>query len=212
MSGPDQAPTRAALVALRDERSVVGEAYDFLDEKRLLLAAELLRQLERYERLQQALAVLAAAAGERLRGAVKRHGLQGISVYPARPHDGFRLQTRQYNFMGVMLADEAPEPPEPPAGDAQTLPVACNPSHEAEACRSAFREIFRHSAALAVLSGNLHRLLFEYRLTERRARALENIILPELEQALATLTTRLEEMDLEDVTRAHRYGMQRQGG
>ena len=50
MTATDQAPTRAAVLALREERVVVGEAYDFLDEKRLLLAAELLRQLEGYTR------------------------------------------------------------------------------------------------------------------------------------------------------------------
>ena len=44
--GPEQAPTRAAVLELRAERIVVEEAYDFLDEKRLLLAAELLRQVE----------------------------------------------------------------------------------------------------------------------------------------------------------------------
>ena len=46
MSGMEQAPTRSAVLELKGERVVVGEAYDFLDEKRLLLAAELLRQLE----------------------------------------------------------------------------------------------------------------------------------------------------------------------
>ena len=50
MIGPEQAPTRAAVLELRQERSVVSEAYDFLDEKRLLLAAELLRQLDAYQR------------------------------------------------------------------------------------------------------------------------------------------------------------------
>ena len=47
----EQAPTRAAVLELRAERVIVEEAYDFLDEKRLVLAAELLRQLNRYETL-----------------------------------------------------------------------------------------------------------------------------------------------------------------
>jgi len=55
---------------------------------------------------------------------------------------------------------------------------------------------------LAGLSGNLHRLLEEYRLTERRARALENIILPEIEQSLNEMNGYLEEVDLEDAIRA----------
>jgi V/A-type H+-transporting ATPase subunit D len=209
MNGIGQTPSRAAVLALRDERKVVREAYDFLDEKRLLLAAELLRQLEHYERLTVELAAQAATARQRLRGAVQRHGLQGASVYPGRPLDGFRLQTRHYNVMGVMLAENQVELPATGTGN---LPRACNPSHEAETCRSAFGQLLLHSATLAAVSGNIHRLLLEYRLTERRARALENVILPELEHTLATMTSQLEEMDLEDVIRAHRYGARTQAG
>ena len=47
-----------------------------------------------------------------------------------------------------------------------------------------------------------HRLLAEYRLTERRARALENVILPEIEQSLNEMNSYLEEADLEDAIRA----------
>jgi len=207
MSELNQAPTRAAILALKEERAVVGEAYDFLDEKRLLLAAELLRQLERYERLRVELTALAATARERLRAAAKRHGLQGISVYPVLPLEGFRIETRHYNFMGVTLAEHRLELPS--TGPRSPAP-ACNPSHEAEACRSAFEEILLQGTAFAEVSGNLHRLLLEYRLTERRARALENIILPELGHALATMSTQLEEMELEDVIRAHRFGSRSQ--
>ena len=45
MIGPGQAPTQAAVLELKNEQEVVREAYVFLDEKRLLLAAELLHQL-----------------------------------------------------------------------------------------------------------------------------------------------------------------------
>ena len=37
--GSEQAPTRAAVLELKAERVIVEEAYDFLDEKRLLLAS-----------------------------------------------------------------------------------------------------------------------------------------------------------------------------
>ncbi len=49
MSGPVTAPTRAAVLQMQDEQKVVREAYIFLDEKRLLLASELLRQLKLYQ-------------------------------------------------------------------------------------------------------------------------------------------------------------------
>jgi V/A-type H+-transporting ATPase subunit D len=199
MIGPEQAPTRAALIELRQERSVVSEAYDFLDEKRLLLAAELLRQLDVYQRLQAQLEPLAGQARRHLIAAVERHGLQGLSVYPAALLEGLRLDRRQRNFMGVILVETELLVPESQAGVPR---LASNPSSEAEVCRTAFADMFQHSAALAGVSGNLHRLLEEYRLTERRARALENVILPEIEQSLNAMNSYLEEADLEDAIRA----------
>ena len=93
-----------------------------------------------------------------------------------------------------------------PAREGSGALPASYPSPEAEACRNSCMEILQLSATLAELSGNLHRLLREYRLTERRARALENVILPEIEQALGEMSVHLEEMDLEDVIRARLHG------
>ncbi|WP_455235220.1 V-type ATP synthase subunit D [Thiogranum longum] len=197
MIGPEQAPTRAAVLALKEERTVVGEAYDFLDEKRLLLAAELLKQLDVFERLQGEINTLYATVRQRLVAAVERHGLQGLSVYPPASLEGVSLASRERNFMGVILTETELVD----AHGEQSERPACNPSAEAEACRALFREILRQSAVLAGVSGSLYRLLAEYRLTERRARALENVILPEIEQALNEMTTHLEELDLEDAIR-----------
>ena len=199
MIGPEQAPTRAAVLELKQERGVVAEAYDFLDEKRLLLAGEMLRQLEVYQRLQAKLESLAGQARRRLIAAVERHGLQGLSVYPAASLEGMRLDGQQRNFMAVTLVETQLLVPE----SQENAPrLASNPSSEAEVCRKVFADLTRNSAELAGLSGNLHRLLAEYRLTERRARALENVILPEIEQSLNEMTSYLEEVDLEDAIRA----------
>jgi V/A-type H+/Na+-transporting ATPase subunit D len=198
MTATDQAPTRAAVLALSEERVLVGEAYDFLDEKRLLLAAELLRQLEVYARLGTRLEALAHAAGRQLAAAVGHHGLEGLSVYPAAALAGSHIGVTQRNFMGVTLVETslATASAEPAARRA-----AANPSPEAEQCRSAFSELLQQSAVLAGVSGNLYRLQAEYRLTDRRARALENVIIPEIEQALRVMGTHLEELDFEDAVR-----------
>jgi V/A-type H+-transporting ATPase subunit D len=196
MTATDQAPTRAAVLALREERVVVGEAFDFLDEKRLLLAAELLRQLDAYARLSTTIEALAEAAGRKLAAAVGQHGLEGLSIYPAAPLAGAHLALSQRNFMGVTVVDSALT--EPPTA---AVPAPVHPSPEAVQCREAFAELLRQSAVLAGISGNLYRLQAEYRLTERRARALENVIIPEIEQALKVMGTLLEELDFEDAVR-----------
>jgi V/A-type H+-transporting ATPase subunit D len=199
MTATDQAPTRATVLALREERLVVGEAYDFLDEKRLLLAAELLRQLEAYASLGARIEALAHTAGRQLAAAVGHHGLEGLSVYPAAVLAGAQVGMRQRNFMGVTLVDTSLD--EAPPAETAARRVAANPSPEAERCGAAFSELLQPAVRLAGISGNLYRLQAEYRLTERRARALENVIIPEIEQALRVMDTHLEELDFEDAVR-----------
>ncbi len=54
---------------------------------------------------------------------------------------------------------------------------------------------------MAELSNNLQRLLLEYRRTDRRARALEDVILPELNDGIYHIDNQLEEMDQEEAVR-----------
>jgi len=196
MNGLQRAPTRSAALELKAERVVVSEAYDFLDEKRLLLAAELLRQLADYDQLRRELEQLRQQAVSALVHAVAQHGLQGLSVYPAAAIETARFDTETRNFMGVMLAATSLQLPD----DGAAATAAC-PSTEARTCQQAFRKLLEVSSRLAGISGNLYRLLSEYRLTERRARALENVILPEIEQTLRIMTSHLEELEFEDAVR-----------
>lgn len=197
MTTTSQAPTRAAVLELIDEQSVVKEAYVFLDEKRLLLASELLQQLQRYQQLNQELTELHASARAAMAAAISHHGLDGLQVYATTRLTDAEWQRRPRNLMGVTIVDTElvfePDTAEPAN--------AVYPSAVAERCRTLYRHILQKSAELAGLSGNLYRLLAEYRVTERRSRALENIILPEIDQALREMSSHLEELELEDAIR-----------
>lgn len=199
MTGPGQAPTRAAVIELRDERTVVNEAYNFLDEKRLLLAAEIIRQIDNYEKVIAVIQKLNVAAKKALEKAIQRHGLEGLGVYPQAEIEGTELLISRVNYMGVRLMTTQLDKPD----SAQDVTCeAVNPSSEAVACRHLFSELLKENAILAGISGNLHRLRVEYRLTERRSKALENVILPQIEHDLKQMGDLLEEMDIEDLIRA----------
>lgn len=194
----DVAPTRSAILQLREEHDVILEAYDFLDEKRLLLAAELLRQLKDYEEKMDQYEAIRQKAEQALILTIKRHGLQGTQVYPGHYMENARLLSENYSFMAVNLTTTGLEVPE----DSEQK-LACHPSPEAESCRDLFQQLVRLAAVLAGISGNLYRLLDEYRRTERRARALENVVIPEMSNKLQEITSQLEELDQEDIVRVH---------
>jgi V/A-type H+-transporting ATPase subunit D len=188
---------------LREERQVIEEGYRFLDEKRLLLAAEMLRQLEEYQRLYTSFDALNQQAAQAMAAAVERHGLEGLQLHPARPLDDAELEVGQRSFLGVRLLESTLQLP------AQLSPEqsAIDPSPEARRCTELFRELIPLSARLAGLSGNLERLMAEYQRTERRARALEDVILPEVKSLQQEIGTRLEEMDQEEAIRVRlKYG------
>ena len=198
MLANEQAPTRSAILQLREELGVIREAYDFLDEKRLLLAAELLEQLNRYEKLLSQYEELRRRAEQALIATVRRHGLQGTQVYPAQSLENAEILVDNVLFMGVNLLKTDLKIPE----DHTSSPI-CNPSPEAAQCRQIFLEIIKLAGTIGGVSSNLHRLSAEYQRTERRARALENVVIPEISQTLRDMATKLEEIDQEDIMRVH---------
>jgi V/A-type H+/Na+-transporting ATPase subunit D len=195
--------TRSAALALADERALMRQGYRFLDEKRMLFAAEMLRRLAEYGQLEAQLHEALHAAQAALRLALRRHGIEGLQVYPpVGPAPEPAAPTRSL-FLGVPLLAVASAAPAPAAPAAPAAPDAIDASPEAEACRAAFAALLGPLLQLAVEGGNLERLGAEYRRTERRARALENVLLPEIEAALVRIEDHLERADQEEAVRIH---------
>ena len=188
--------TRSAALALADERALMRQGYRFLDEKRMLLAAEMLHRLAEHGRLEAQLHAALHTAQAALRLALRRHGLEGLQVYPPARAAREPAAPARSLFLGVALLAVASAAPA-----AAEAPDAVDASPEAGACRAAFAALLAPLLQLAVEGGNLERLGAEYRRTERRARALENVLLPEIEAALVRIEDHLERADQEEAVR-----------
>lgn len=196
--------TRHNFLALREEHGFIREGFAFLDEKRMLLAQQILAEHADYRRRRAALATAWEAAIAALAEALGESGLLPLAVaaIPRRPPPLPEL-ARHAHF-GVPLLRLAADDPaaERPAGW-QT------PHHR---CAEAFARVTVAAAAVAASAGNLQRLVAEYRRTDRRARALENVILPELAGRLHVVEAALEDSELEESLRtrlaiAHASGL-----
>jgi len=195
----DASPTRAVVLELKEEQKAMHEGYVFLDEKCLLLAGEILRELTRYAELDRGFLDAHRAATAALQAAIARHGLEDLQVYPPLDQSTATLPSKSRSIMGVRLLDASWRPAE------NAPPPSAAPSPEAEACRRAFLALIAAAAELAAVSGNLERLSFEYRRSVRRARALQDVLLPELDQSVYRIETRLEELEQEDaISMRHR--------
>ena len=185
-------PTRSVVLEMKDERRAMQEGYVFLDEKCLVLAREILHGLGRYAALQKRFDALHAAAIAALQAAVGRHGLEGLQVYPVAMLAGDCVKRTSRPLMGVRLQEAAWQSAE------NAAPSSVVRSPEAEACRRCYEALLPCAAELAAVSGNLERLRIEYRKSVRRARALQDVLLPELDQGLYEMEQRLEELEQED--------------
>ncbi|MEY2918711.1 MAG: hypothetical protein RL261_16, partial [Pseudomonadota bacterium] len=63
------------------------------------------------------------------------------------------------------------------------------------------RHLAGELVAQAARAANLRRLIEEYRRTERRARALENVLLPEIDHSLKFIEEQLDAVDQEEAVR-----------
>jgi V/A-type H+-transporting ATPase subunit D len=202
MTDRELVPTQSAYLELKAERAGMHEGYRFLDEKRLILAGEILSNLRDYDAAMARWREAETGAREALRAAVGRHGLDELGVYPPAAAD-CGLATKSRSVLGVRI--EAPV--ESGVGDADGAgrggEVAIR-SPEAETCRAAFAALMPVAARLAVLTGNLERLRVEYLRTSRRARALEDVLLPEIDERLGVIDNALEEQEREEAVRVRR--------
>lgn len=187
-----ESPTRSRLIALGEERRAMREGYVFLDEKCLLLAAEMTAELKRHDLLRAAFAEAQREARRCLEAALLRHGLDGLSVYPAPAAECVEPHLRRASLLGVALV----------RAEAELRPLAALaaafPSPEAEACRAAFVALAAAAVPLAAARGNLLRLHREYRRTLRRACAIHDVVLPELDLEFGDIEVHLDEMEREE--------------
>jgi len=195
-------PTHSALLELREERQSMEEGYHFLDEKRLVLAAHIMQELTNYEKKKLIFEKLRREAADALKSAITRHGLEGLLVYPSANINWQPLLMKQRSVLGLALNDITLEnDTQQESLHDETISTACNPSPEAEMCRTIFSQLVVTSASIAGITRNLHRLHHEYQKTAKRARALEDILLPELDTLLVEIEGALEDLDREEVSR-----------
>jgi V/A-type H+/Na+-transporting ATPase subunit D len=188
--------TRIAQLELKDEQRLVKEGYELLDEKRIRLVAEIRAQLGRLRRRQDVVRKAQEAARGALMAALNRHGIDELSSYPTLSADEGELEFVRTRLFGLELLETQWQ-----AGAARLTEQPVNPSPEARDCARDYRALLEPLVMTAVCSLNLRRLMREYVRTERRARAIENVLLPEIEWSLKFVDEQLEILDQEEIAR-----------
>jgi V/A-type H+-transporting ATPase subunit D len=192
--------TRIAQLELKDEQRQVKEGYELLDEKRIRLVAEIRLQLGRLRQWRVDVRKAQEAARAALVAALNRHGLDELSGYPPLSADDGEFKFARVRLFGLILFEARWH-----AAEGKPTETPFNASPEARACARKYRALLEPLVMMAVCELNLRRLLREYVSTERRARAIENVLLPEIEVSLKFIGEQLELLDQEEIARVRQH-------
>jgi len=199
-------PTKTEALALGDERKLMRDGFGFLDEKRMLLAGEMIHRVRELEEKLAELDRASLAARAALGDAIERHGLDELQMLPP-PFPALAAPSLlSSSLLGVALNAVASAAPTEPTSLLDGVETALTGSASLVTAAMAFRRLALLSGEVGVIVANLERLVREYKRVERRANALESVLIPEVEEALKTVTEQLESFDQEETIRARMAG------
>jgi len=124
------------------------EGYHFLDEKRLILAATMLGELQRYEAALSEFRSDYAAAVESLKAALARHGLEELQAQPTEGPWRGALSVHGRSVLGVLVNEVDCRT----TGEGGETPLPTG-SPEAKSCRERFAGLLPLAARLAAMTG-----------------------------------------------------------
>ena len=187
-------PTKGNLMAARRSRALAATGYELMDRKRNILIREMMALMDTAKDVQAQIDAVFAEAYAALQTANLK---LGICDQIAEAVDVDRTLEIQYrSLMGVELPhipDRSP-PPRPEYGFAST-------SSALDDAYIKFHRVKELVRQLAEVETSIYRLAVSIRKTQKRANALENIVIPNFDHTIRFITDALEEKEREEFVR-----------
>ena len=192
---PATAPTKGNLMAAKRSRVLAENGWELMDKKRNILVRELMDRIDQAAQLQSRIDETFSAAYHAL--AVAEITMPGCAEAAASVPEDESVRLRWRSVMGVEIPlVTAGEP------DVEVLPYALRGTSSAldEAYRR-FSEVKALLAELAETEIAVYRLAFSIKKSQKRANALENIVIPGLDEDIARIEQALAEKEREEFVR-----------
>ena len=190
------APTKGNLNAAKRSRALADNGYELMDRKRNILIREIMDLIDEAESLQQRIDSTFSEAYASMRLAEISMGgsaESGANVVPI--DDSFSIRFR--SVMGVELPvvnAEPEEPSGPPYGLAFT-------SSDLDDAYFKFAEVKDLIRELAETENCIYRLAYAIKKAQKRAHALQIIVIPGLNAEISRISDALEEKEREEFVR-----------
>ncbi len=187
-------PTKGNLIAMKRSLSLALLGYDLLDRKRNILIRELMSLVDKA-------AELRGTIEDTYKEAYSALQLANISLGVITPYaecvpieNGLTLTSR--SVMGVELPKVEIEP-----GKLDINYGFLNTTAQLDMAYIAFDKVKKTTVLLAEVENSIYRLSVAIRKTQRRANALQNIIIPRDQATVKYISDSLEEKEREEFSR-----------
>ncbi|MCX5674985.1 MAG: V-type ATP synthase subunit D [Planctomycetota bacterium] len=186
------APTKSSYLGLRRQLAFAREGYDLLDQKRQILAFELVSRLARAHEAERRSARAMDEAFQALREALLDIGSDAIDRASLAVRPGYKLKLQDQGLMGLRVPQVWIEV-QPPSAQ---FGVGGTSVRTDEAMRR-FTEALQVLADLAELENAVLRIARELRKTQRRCNALSKVFIPDYSETISYILSSLEERERE---------------
>ena len=187
-------PTKGNLMLSKKALQLATLGYDLLDRKRNILIRELMKLVDKAQMLRSSIEETYADAYKALQQANISLGVVTPFAMCIPIENGITISSQ--SVMGVELPTVTLEkqPPKVYYGFART-------TSSLDKAYIAFEKVKEITAVLAEVENGIYRLSVAIRKTQRRANALQNIIIPRNQNIVKYITDSLEEKDREEFSR-----------
>ena len=187
-------PTKGSLMAIQKSLSLSTLGFELLDRKRNILIREMMLLIDKVKSLRGEISSTYREAYEALQEANVTLGMVQETAMAVPVDDGVTITYR--SVMGVEI---------PNVRLAESEIRMCygldRTNSRLDYAYVCFQKAKRVTALLAEVENSVYRLANAIRKTQRRANALENIVIPRYEETAKFITDALEEKDREEFTR-----------
>ncbi len=187
-------PTKSSLRKIKEDLAFAYEGHDLLNQKRELLALEIVRKIGEIRRMESGLQDMQNKLYAAYRYAAVDMGAQPLTLKSCAEKKSYNLALQYTKFMGLQLPRIALRftPFEPPQGLESTTAAY-------DQARESSRQALNALVEYATVTKEIMMLSRELKKVQRRVNALEKVFIPPHEDAKKYIADRIEEMEREEV-------------
>ena len=189
-------PTKGNLMIAKSRLALSKQGYELLDKKRNILVREMMLLIDEAKSLQEQIGVTFSGAYQALEHANINIGINTVEEIAKSVILEDQIQIRVRSIMGVeipMIAQINTEV-KPQYGFARTT-TSLDEAYEK------FLRVKKLTLELAEVENAIYRLAINIKRTQKRANALQNIMIPRYEGLSRSINNALEEKEREEFTR-----------